>query len=174
MGTGGTRQPASRLGGERTEETGIPSLGDLGLDNFVPYLINRISARWQSELAEDLKDFNLTTPQMRALAVLGVSDGLTMNELSVLAVTEQSTMSRTIDSLEERGLVRRQQRPSDMRVREVGITAEGRKAFDRFWPTMFRRSRRLFRGINDRDRTHFIATLRRILQNVDPEEGPSD
>ena len=103
---------------------------------------------------------------MRALAVLGIKSGLTMNELSGLAVTEQSTMSRTIDSLEARGLVRRQQRMDDMRVREVGITPEGREAFDAFWPVMFRRYQQMFRDIGEEEYAQFVATLHKVLRNI--------
>ena len=88
-------------------ETSPPSLAEIGLNHFAPYLINRIGTTWNAELAGELRTFDLTTPQMRALAVLGINSGLTINEISALTVTEQSTMSRTLDSLETRGLVRR-------------------------------------------------------------------
>src|SRR5215468_5450210 len=76
----------------------LPSLGEIGLNNFAPYLMNRIMARWNTNIAEELKALDITTTQMRALAVLSVSTQVTINELSVFAVTEQSTMSRTLDS----------------------------------------------------------------------------
>src|SRR5260370_35370627 len=41
---------------------------------------------------------------MRAIAILSISSLVTINELSLYAVTEQSTMSRTVDALEEQGL----------------------------------------------------------------------
>jgi MarR family transcriptional regulator for hemolysin len=62
--------------------------------------------------------------QMRALAVLSVSSSVTINELSVFAVTERSTMSRPLASLAEQGYIRRQPRPDDMRIRDVRITAK--------------------------------------------------
>ena len=87
---------------QAASDTSLPSLAEIGLNYFVPYLMNRIAATWNTELAGDLKTFDLTTPQMRVLAVLSINSGLTINELSVLTVTEQSTMSRTLDALEER------------------------------------------------------------------------
>ena len=102
---------------EAASDTSMPSLGEIGLNFFVPYLMNRIAATWNANLAAELQNFNLTTPQMRVLAVLSINSGLTINELSVLTVTEQSTMSRTLDNLETRKLVRRMPRANDMRVR---------------------------------------------------------
>ena len=151
---------------EAASETSLPSFGEIGLNFFVPYLMNRIAATWNADLAAELRKFNLTTPQMRVLAVLSITSGLTINELSVLTVTEQSTMSRTLDVLENRGLVKRGFRANDMRVREVLVTSEGRNAFAEFWPIMFNRYEQMFRDIGDEEFTQLVVTLQKILRNI--------
>jgi DNA-binding MarR family transcriptional regulator len=152
-------------------DTSPPSLAEIGLNHFAPYLLNRIAVTWNGELAEELRRFDLTTPQMRTLAVLGINSGLTINELSTLTVTEQSTMSRTLDTLEARGLVRRRPRASDLRVREVEITAPGRQAFDAFWPIMLGRYQQMFRDIGEDEFAQFVATLQKLLRNMRPVNG---
>ncbi|HEY1722439.1 MAG TPA: MarR family winged helix-turn-helix transcriptional regulator [Magnetospirillaceae bacterium] len=144
----------------------IPSMGEIGLNQFAPYLINRISARWNADLAEALKAQNITTIQMRILAVLTVNSGLTVNELSVLTVTEQSTMSRTLDALEEQGLTRRQARSDDMRVREVHILDAGRAAFAQIWPTVYAHQKHMFESVSADEYQAFIATLHKMLRNI--------
>ncbi len=144
----------------------IPSLGEIGLNNFAPYIMNRIMARWNSNLAEDMKVRDMTTVKMRALAVLNVSPSLTINELSIFAVTEQSTMSRTVDALEEQGLIRRTARPDDMRIRDVTITEEGRLVFEDVWPIMYSDMCRMFKDIEDDEYRAFVTTLHKILRNV--------
>lgn len=151
---------------EADADTSLPSLAEIGLNYFVPYLLNRIAATWNADLAGELRRFDLTTPQMRTLAVLGINSGLTINELSALTVTEQSTMSRTLDTLEARGFVGRRPRASDLRVREVEITAAGRAAFDEFWPIMFQHYEEMFRGIGEEEFSHFVAMLQKILRNI--------
>ena len=143
-----------------------PTLGEIGINQFAPYLMNRISARWNSNMAEALKTLDMTTSQMRALAILSLSSSVTINELSVYTVIEQSTMSRTLDSLEEQGLIRRQPRPEDMRVRDVSITEDGRAAFERVWPTMYELFQQLFDGVEEEEYRAFMDTLHRILRNV--------
>lgn len=144
----------------------VPSLGEIGLNNFAPYLMNRLMARWNANLAEALKDRDISTAKMRALAVLSVSSTLTINELSVFAVTEQSTMSRTLDSLEEQGYIRRQPRAGDMRVRDVMITEEGRAVFETIWPTMYEYLLQMMQGIDEEEYRAFVTTLQKILRNV--------
>jgi MarR family transcriptional regulator, transcriptional regulator for hemolysin len=151
---------------DAASDTSMPSLAEIGLNFFVPYLMNRIAATWNADLAGELQNFNLTTPQMRVLAVLSINSGLTINELSVLTVTEQSTMSRTLDTLETRKLVRRVPRTTDMRVREVQVTEEGRAAFAAFWPVMFDRYEKMFRDIDEAEFSQFANTLHKVLRNI--------
>jgi DNA-binding MarR family transcriptional regulator len=147
-----------------------PALGEIGLNQFAPYLMNRITARWNGNMAEALKQHDITTAKMRALAVLSVSSSVTINELAVYTVTEQSTMSRTLDSLEEQGFVRRQPRPEDMRIRDVTITEEGRTVFEKVWPTMFGLLSQMFDGVDDQEYQAFIATLHKVLRNIRKHE----
>ena len=143
-----------------------PTMGEIGLNNFAPYLMNRIVSRWNANLAEDLKPLDMTTVKMRALAILSLTPSLTINELSVFAVTEQSTMSRTLDSLEEQGYIRRQPRADDMRIRDVTITENGRAAFEQVWPTMYGDFLKLFQGIEEEQYKTFVDVLHRLLQNI--------
>ncbi len=143
---------------------------ELVLDEFAPYLINRISALYNADMAEALRRHGLTTPKMRALAVLAVKPGLTINECAVYAVMEQSTMSRTLDALEEAELAERRPREGDGRVREVVLTKAGEAAFAEVWPIMKREEAKMFAGIGLADRKAFLATLRMVLRNV--RNGP--
>jgi DNA-binding MarR family transcriptional regulator len=147
-----------------------PGLGEIGLNNFAPYLMNRIMGRWNTNVAEELQESGMTTTQMRALAVLSVSSSVTINELSVFAVTEQSTMSRTLDSLEEQGYIRRQPRPDDMRIRDVSITAKGRSAFEKVWPMLYRMLLPMFDGVEEDEYRNFLGTLRKVLRNIRKHE----
>ena len=142
------------------------TLGEIGLNNFAPYLLNRIMGRYNDDLTGALRSNNLNTAKMRALAVMAVVPGLTINELSVYAVTEQSTMSRTLEALETAGLVRRVERATDGRVREMYLTDEGRAEFERVWPIMWHSYRRMFDGSEPVEMQQFVGTLQRILGNV--------
>ncbi|GHC72201.1 MarR family winged helix-turn-helix transcriptional regulator [Limoniibacter endophyticus] len=143
-----------------------PTMGEIGLNHFAPYLMNRVIARWNANLADELRAQDITTAKMRALAVLSVSSSMTINELAVFAVTEQSTMSRTLDSLEEQGFIRRVPRAEDMRVRDVSLTEEGRAAFEQAWPVMYDSFLRMFDGVDEDEYRAFTATLHKILLNI--------
>jgi DNA-binding MarR family transcriptional regulator len=142
------------------------TLGEIGLQRFAPYLMNRIMGRYNQALREDLTAANITTPKMRALAVLSINDGLRINELAVYAVVEQSTLSRALDQMESEGLIRRENAADDNRVRNIFITDEGRQRFSGVWPTMLAAYEAMFVGIDPSEREVFIATLHKILRNI--------
>ena len=94
-------------------------LGEIGLFNFAPYLMNRIMGRYNASLRDEMGDLGLSTPKMRALAVLSVMDGPLIGELAIYAVVEQSTFSRALDQLALHPL-RHCRRGTEGRVHLVG------------------------------------------------------
>lgn len=143
-----------------------PTLADLGLQNYAPYLMNRIMGRYNASLREEMADLGLTTPKMRALAVLTVTDSPLIGELAVLTVVEQSTLSRALDQLQAEGLITRSTDPADSRATRVAITPEGRAAFASLWPHMLEAEGRMFRGILPEEKRAFVATLQKMLTNI--------
>lgn len=148
-----------------SEET-PPRLGEIGLQHFAPYLMNRIMGRYNASFREELAALGLTTPKARSLAVLSVVDGPLIRDLAVYTVVEQSTLSRALDQLEADGLVRREADATDSRATRIFITEAGRAAFDTLWPHMAMAEQQLFRGIPDDQRRTFVATLQTMLANI--------
>ena len=103
---------------------------------------------------------------MRALAVLSIIESQLISELAVYSVTEKSTLSRALDSLEEYGLAQRSVDPCDSRAVRVKITGAGRDVFDGVWPHMFEAYQTMFEGIDYDERHAFIGTLNKLLRNT--------
>lgn len=149
----------------------VPSrLGEIGLTNFAPYLMNRIMGRYNASLREEMTELGLTTPKMRALAVLSVVDGPLIRELAVYTVVDQSTLSRALDQLQAEGLIRREVDASDSRASRIFITPAGRATFDTLWPHMAEAQARMFRGVPEAERRAFVTTLQTMLANIRKHE----
>lgn len=141
-------------------------LGEIGLDNFAPYLMNRIMGRYNASLREEMTKHGLTTPKIRSLAVLAMIDGILIGELAVYAVVEHSTLTRALDGLEQDGLALRKRDPDDARATRIFITSEGRRVFEKLWPRMAEFYAEMFKDIPEEERRAFTATLQKILQNI--------
>jgi DNA-binding MarR family transcriptional regulator len=154
------------------DETPVAALrlGEIGLTNFAPYLMNRIMGRYNASLRAEMAGLGLTTPKMRALAVLSVVEGPLIRELAVYTVTDPSTLSRALDQLQAEGLIRREVDASDSRAVRVFINDPGRIVFETLWPQMATAQARMFRGIPEDERRAFVGTLQKMLTNIRKHE----
>ena len=150
----------------KPEQVRAPRLGEIGLENFAPYLMNRIIGRYNAALSSEMAALGLTTPQMRSLAVLSVIDGILIRELAVYAVVQQSTLSRALDTLDQNGLIRRETDDKDSRATRIFLTDAGREAYDRLWPHMSAAYEAMFKGVDDPEKRAFVGTLQTILRNI--------
>lgn len=148
----------------------MPRLGEIGLSNYAPYLMNRIMGRYNASLRDEIAELGLTTPKMRALAVLSVIEAPLIRELAVYAVVEQSTLSRALDQLAAEGLVRREADASDSRATRIILTDAGRATFETLWPRMADAQARMFKGIDEAERRAFVGTLQKMLANIRKHE----
>ena len=140
------------------------------LGSFVPYLLNRLSNRWNLDQSRDLGPHGISNTALRALSVLYIHETLTVNEIAVFAVAEQSSASRTIDSMVSEGLVARQISKTDLRRREIALTAKGEALLKELWPLMDRNYRALTAGIAPEDIEACARVLTKMIDNVG--EGP--
>ena len=139
---------------------------DVKLDDFLPYLLNRIVNRLNMNLAEDLKGIGVTVQQYRVLAVLMAGEGRSVNELSVYTVIEQSTLSKLLDRMEQAGLIHRKSDASDGRVVNITITDEGTACFAKAMPLALGHYRTAIQGVDEEEHELLTRTLHKILNNV--------
>ncbi|OAN76838.1 hypothetical protein A8B82_13985 [Sulfitobacter sp. EhC04] len=112
---------------ENPDDAKFPFKTPEQLAQYLPYLITRLGNRWQVKQDADLKSLGIQGATMRIISCLGAYKQLTVNEISVLAVTEQSTVSRLVEQLVTSGMAQREIDATDQRVRRVSLTAKGRK-----------------------------------------------
>lgn len=137
-----------------------------GLSRFAPYLMNRIAHRYNQNLQDAVTNIGLTIPKMRILAALAAMGKLTISDLTLVAVSEQSTMSRALDQMQREGLVHRSVSETDSRVRFVHLTPAGLAAYRKVWPEMSAAEDALFVGLSVEQREGFLDTLSHILFNI--------
>jgi DNA-binding MarR family transcriptional regulator len=75
-----------------------------------------------------IAELDLSFTQIKALCALDDVDGdRSVGALAESLGTSLPAMSRAVDGLYERGMVRREENPADRRVKRVRLTDEGRK-----------------------------------------------
>jgi DNA-binding MarR family transcriptional regulator len=117
-------------------------LGTLEEDAFVALLRAADVLQWRAE--EMFKEHGLSATQYNALRILRGAGpgGLTCSEIGERMINRDPDITRLLDRLERRSLVRRKREPQDRRVIRCGITNAGLallKALDRPVLTLNRR-----------------------------------
>jgi len=150
--------------------TNLPALSDIGLDQFLPYLVIQIVGHWNGHIQNKLRQSELTNIKARILAVLSLRPDISVNELSTLTVIEQSTISRALDSLETQGYIYRLTGKSDARVRRIFISDKGSVVFNQIWPDIYSSSNLLTQNITDTEKEFLLNILHKMIANIKPNK----
>jgi DNA-binding MarR family transcriptional regulator len=119
---------ARRPGKQQREAAGFYSPQTYRPDDSVGHLMRRIMTSVASEVEHELDPRGLTNAQWVPLYKLYLGHGTTAAELARLCQLDAGAMTRTLDRLEAKGLLRRIRSCEDRRVVNLELTAEGRHA----------------------------------------------
>jgi DNA-binding MarR family transcriptional regulator len=130
--------------------------------------ITRVSALIQRELEGVFALHGLTAGDFDVLATLRRSGApLTPSALSHSAMVTTGGMTKRLDRLEARGLIRRQPDPNDRRGRLIALTDEGRALIDRAVEAHLENEERLLADLPAAKREQLVALLRELLITLD-------
>jgi homoprotocatechuate degradation regulator HpaR len=116
-----------------------------------------------------LRSHGLTDQQWRILRALAEENRIELLELSNRCMIQPPSLSRTVPALAERGLVFREDHPSDRRRTLVSLTDEGRELFE----VMSAESARIYQQLTDDiGGAEKLAEIYRLLRElIDEVEG---
>jgi len=100
------------------------------VDNCLGFIANRLVKAFLKLLDYKLENFNLTGAQFCVMTKLFEEEGLTQTQLAHRLYIESPTLVRTLDRLEEAGLIERRRVPSDRRAFHIFLTEKGHELKD--------------------------------------------
>lgn len=96
-------------------------------------LFLKLHKRFQELNREEFRPYDLSTPQY-AILFHATVEGVPLSYICQEMVADNSNLTRLVDRLETRGLVRRAPDPRDRRVTLVQLTPEGKALIDELRP----------------------------------------
>jgi DNA-binding MarR family transcriptional regulator len=132
--------------------------------------ITRASALLQRELEHVFREQGLTGADFDVLATLrrsGAPYRLSPGELSRSTMVTTGGMTKRLDRLAARGLIRRESDPHDRRGLLASLTDEGRALIDRAVEDHLGNEERLLAGLSAETRTQLVELLRELLLSLD-------
>jgi DNA-binding MarR family transcriptional regulator len=131
--------------------------------------ISRISTLVQRELDAVFAEHGLAGAEFDVLATLRRAGPLTPGELSRSTMVTSGGMTKLLDRLEARDLIRRAPDPRDRRGKLIAVTRDGRSLVDRAVEQHLQNEERLLADMSTAKRAELAALLRELLLSL---EGP--
>ncbi|WP_107850687.1 MarR family winged helix-turn-helix transcriptional regulator [Oceanimonas marisflavi] len=145
---------------------------DLALERFLPYKLMQVAEQVSGELAKFYRsEFGITRPEWRLLAVLGQGKALIARELAEMTCMDKVKVSRALQGMEDKGLIRRTPNPKDQRAARIVLTAEGKALYRRMVPRVLEWERRLAQGLPGEKTHSLIDSLNCLLTQLERMDG---
>jgi len=160
------REKVSRLADAKRR--GDPEFSDFQLADSPLYLIVRTAGRYAQELENALNASGMDLLSWRALMIVNETSPSSVSEIAERSVTRLSTMTRVVQRLEKKNLVKLSRRRSDARVTEVHLTPLGKQCVEQKRGTAGEIYRRAMRDFSSADIAALNKLTRRIFANLSP------
>ena len=132
------------------------------LDNYLPYLINRVGNILVQLFSRDLSPFQLSVPMWRVIAVLAENGEHRLIDLSIMTSIDASTLSRLTEAMQRKKLVVRQRSRHSKREVVVSIAPRGLELVDILGPIARAYEMEMTAGLPASD----LASTRRALRGM--------
>jgi MarR family transcriptional regulator, organic hydroperoxide resistance regulator len=139
----------------------------LDLEEYLPYLINRVGSVMALRFGEDvLAPVGLSIAMWRVMAALSSTGEQRHTDLAELTSIEVSTLSRIVTRLVRMGLAARAPSKTSGREVAVALTQRGRDLVNRLIPSGLQYEALASSGLSEQEMTTLRHLLRRIYANL--------
>lgn len=139
----------------------------LGPDRNFAFQMASIIFKLEQDLRDlTLRKLDLTYIHFRVLQYLTEDDGRQIGEIARATAVRPPVLSRVVNQMEERSLVRRQVDPDDNRITRVYLTAHGRQKYAQAWPAAHKLIHFALEALEPEDRKRLGTYMKKMYQHV--------
>lgn len=135
--------------------------------SYLLYLLAAASEKASGEFHAHVRQCGLRVPEWRVLACLFDDDDRMITELADLSLMEQSRMTRIVEQMDGKGLVRRASDPRDGRRVRVRLTDAGREIAGRLVEDARTHEAALLSALADTDAARIKPVLQALLRHLE-------
>lgn len=150
---------------ETGDQTGFVS-------TYLLYLLAAASEGASAEFHATVRDQGLRVPEWRVLAILVEQDGAMITRLAKFALMEQSRLTRIIDQMIDKGLVRRAPDDDDGRRVRIWLTAEGRRRAEALVGDAKWHEADILASLPEADAKHLKSALQSLIEALEARKDP--
>jgi DNA-binding MarR family transcriptional regulator len=145
---------------------GMPSstAADLFVDDYLAALLAQASQLISGEFHEVVRANGFSVSEWRVLASLAGSEPLSIGRLASISTIKQPTVTRLLDRMEAKGLVKRLENDGDRRITLAAITPAGTRRVSRLIELARTHEQRVLEPFGLRRAEELKSTLRHIIE----------
>lgn len=140
------------------------------MDRSLGFILNKTSLLSKAAFAAKIKAFGISPEQWSLIFRVVETSGLTQKELSESTYKDQANITRTVDRLELKGLLRRVQNETDRRIVNLYPTPEATALVEAVVPISTAFNTELTEGFTSQERETLMGLLQKIYTNLDKKE----
>lgn len=136
------------------------------LDHHVGFLLSKTLRQLNCLFNYEFSQYGITSEQWSLLKRVHEQEGSSIKDLALGVGKDQANVTRILDVLEKRGIVKRCANPDDKRSTLVYFTDEGRDLTDRLIPTDVKVHQIAVGVLSEQEMEQFTQMLAAIHQNA--------
>src|ERR1700682_514100 len=129
-------------------------------------LLGRVKLGMGAALDAELAPLDITGAQFVILMSIALGEADSACELCKGISYDPGAMTRMLDRLERRGLVRRVAHPNDRRTSNLELTGEGKAVYPKLRASAMKVLNRFLQGFSEQEARQLEGFLQRMLENA--------
>lgn len=135
------------------------------MDESLGYLLHQVRGRLIAAIDTELGPLEITWAQWGTLLHIANGKAETASDLCRNMAGDTGSMTRMLDRLEQKGLIRRERSEEDRRIVQLFLTEAGRKLYPKLPPIAVKVLNEHLRGFSSDELETMKGFLRRMLAN---------
>ena len=154
-----------------TQPDGVYRLEDYQMSESIGYLLKRSFAMLSSVLDQDLAPYDLTHPQFAILMMLKERNCSTAAELARQTCADTGAITRMLDRLEAKQIIRRVRSLEDRRVVRIELTDTGSLVVEKMPVVAINVLNRYLQNFKADEISDFKNLLRKLITEIETADG---
>jgi DNA-binding MarR family transcriptional regulator len=135
------------------------------MDESLGYLLHQVRGRLMASIDTELEPLDITWAQWGTLLHIANGKAATASELCQNMKGDTGSMTRMLDRLEQKGLIRRERSSEDRRIVRLFLTEAGQKLYPKLPPIAVKVLNQYLQDFSREELETMKGFLRRMLAN---------
>lgn len=136
------------------------------MDLSLGFILNRTSIQSKALFTQKIKEFDISPEQWSLVFRVVESNGLTQKELSDSTYKDQANITRSIDRLERKGLLKRVSNQMDRIIINIYPTEKAINLVEKIIPISSRFNNYLTENFTEEEKNQLIKLLNKVYENL--------